>query len=148
MDKILSKKNNIKTNNLEGRNNTINIESIIFIGDNIINQYSLKNFNNINNQKNKNILYTPENGNSKNKNKEKNNFLKKFKISILCSNKKKNANSNSVKYTNNISIKLSNNKIKKKSKNTIYNYNIKKIGPLSFNNLIANIRAKKKKYYI
>ena len=89
LDKILSKKNNIKTNNLEGRNNTINIESIIFIGDNIINQYSLKNFNNINNQKNKNILYTPENGNSKNKNKEKNNFLKKFKISILCSNKKK-----------------------------------------------------------
>ena len=144
LDKIFSKKKNIKNNNLEGRNNTINIESIIFIGDNIINQYSLKNFNNINNQKNKNILYTPENGNSKNKKKEKNNFLKKFKISILCSNKKNNVNSNSLKYTNNISIKLSNNKIKKKSKNTIYNYNIKKIGPLSFNNLIANIRAKTK----
>ena len=164
LNRIFNKKNNIKSNNLESRNNTINIESIVFVGDNNnINQYSLKKFKNKNNPKNNNIIYTPENENSQNKKTEKNNFLKKFKISILCSNKKNHTNNNSIKYANiskkkkiigeknhnynNISLKLSDNKFKiknkKNNKNIIYNYNNKKIGPLSFNNLITNIRAKK-----
>ena len=163
LNRIFNNKNNKINNISESRNNTINIESIVFVGDNNnnnnTNQYSLKSFNN----KNKNVIYTPKNYCSKNNNKNaKNNFLKKFKISILCSNKKNknNTNNNSIKKSNisktkkkrgdnynNISLKFTENKNvlknKKKNKNVIYNYNNKKGGPLSFGNLINNIRGKK-----
>ena len=170
LNRIFNRKKNNKSNIYESRNNTINIESIVFVGDssnnNNNNQYSFKNLNK-NNNKIKNIIYTPKNGyNQKNNNyNEKINFLKKFKISILCSNKKNNTNNNSIKNPsnskikkklieekkninyNNISLKLSDNRFKiknkNKNKNIIYNFNNKKVGPLSFNNLISNMRAKK-----
>ena len=160
LNRRFNKKNENKINNLESRNNTINIESIVFFGDNSNNQYSLKIFNN-KNTKTKNIVYTPKNIFSKKRSKNKNNnFFKKFKISILCSNRKNNTNNNSIKNQNisktkkkieknsncdNTSLKLAENKfrIKKKNKNIIYNYNNKKIGPISFNNLITNIKVKK-----
>ena len=170
LNKIFNKTNNKK--HFESRNNTINIESIVFVGDsnNINKQYSQKSINknssksrSKNNSKNKS---SPKNGNLRKNNKnEKNNFLKKFKISILCSNKKTKTNNNSKNksvskikkkttdsknhiYYNNISLKLGEKKSKINSKrnnnkNIIYNYNSKKFGPLSFNNLITNMRTKK-----
>ena len=175
---ITNKKNTNKSNVYESKNNTINIESIVFVGDNSSNinnnnnnnnnQYSLKNLNK-NNNKIKNIIYTQKNGLKKRNSNynEKNNFLKKFKTSILCSNKKNKTNNNSIKKPNNskmkkrlvedkkkisynnISLKLTENRFKNKnitkrnSKNIIYNFNNKKTGPLSFNNLITNMRAKR-----
>ena len=153
----ISRKKTNKSNINESRNNTINIESIVFVGDNSNynnnnnnnNQYSFKSLNK-NNTKIKNIIYTPKNGFAKKNSNynEKNNFLKKFKISILCSNKKNKTNNNSIKKHsnsrikkrlvedkkninyNNISLKLSENRFKKNNKN-------------NSNNIIYNFNNKK-----
>lgn len=166
LNKIINRKNNI----IDSKNSTINIESIVFVGDNKNNmQYSQKSFfkiksRNKNNSRNKSKnksksknASTPKNSCLKKNKNEKNNFLKKFKISILCNNTKYiTSNDSKNKSSSKINKKVSENKknnIKSKvadkkkyskiNKNIIYNYNIKKIGPLSFNNLISNVRTKK-----
>ena len=101
LNKIFNRKKINRSNIYESRNNTINIESIFFVGDNSNNnnnnQYSLKSLNK--NNKVKNIIYTPNNRYIKKNNNYNgnNNFLKKFKISILCSNRKNNTNKNRIK---------------------------------------------------
>ena len=173
LNKIFNRKKINRSNIYESRNNTINIESIFFVGDNSNNnnnnnQYSLKSLNK--NNKMKSIIYTPNNRYIKKNNNYNgnNNFLKKFKISILCSNKKNNTNNNSIKnpsnskakkriiedkkitnYNNNSSHKISENifKInnKRNKKNVINSFNNKKIGPMSYNNLITNNTRGEKK---
>ena len=158
LNKLLNKNNNI----FENRSSTINIESIVFVGDNNINQYSQKNLNRNSKSKSKNSSRnkkkknsSPKNGFLKNYNKTS--FLKKFKFNILTNDnkisnniynnctskiKKKMKNKNKNISYNNISIKLGEKKSKINSKsninkNIINNYNTKKFGPISFNDFIT-----------
>ena len=154
---------NKKKGKKESRNNTINIESIIFIGD--INDHSSKSHSKSRNKsKEKKIIFTPTNMFRKSDFKDKkSNYLNKYKINILCNKKKYKTNNNSIKNIistkikkkgtkknlnnnhHNISLRLAENKFKLGNKKTnIYNFNNKKKGPISFNNLISNIRTKKK----
>ena len=161
-ESYISRLYNKKIINKESRNNTINIESIVFFGDN--NEPSSKSGSKSKNKsKEKKMIYTPKNLINKNKSKnDKSNFLKKFRINILYNNtnnsikrintskiKNKGANKN-INY-NNISLKLVENKYKldskisnKSKKRIIYNFTNKKIVPISFNNLTSKIRTKKK----
>ena len=160
-ESYISRMYNNKKFNKDSRNNTINIESIVFIGD--INDPSSKSASKSkNNSKDKKFIYTPKNIINKNKIKnDKINFLKKFRTNILCNNTNnsiKNINTSRIKKKrtnkkinyNNISLKLVENKYKLDSKNNgskkriVYNINNKKLVPISFNNLTSNIRTKKK----
>ena len=142
--------------------NTINIESIAFMGDN--NDQSSKS---LSKSKDKKITFTPKNIFTKKcNNKEKSNFLNKYKINILCNKTKYRTNTNSIKNIistkiqnkktkkkinyHNISLKLTEHKFKLGKKNTnkigkkiSYNLNNKKAGPISFSNLLSNVRMKK-----
>ena len=159
---------NKKKTKKESRNNTLNIESIIFIGDN--NDHSSNSASKSKNKsKEKKIIFTPNNMYIKNEfNNQKPNFLDKFKTNILSNKKKFKTNNNSIKNIistkikkkgtkkrinnyHNISLKLSDNKFKlgnpktnKCGKRITYNLNSKKSGPLSFNNLLSNVRKKNK----
>ena len=149
-----------KKNKRENRNNTINIESIVFFGDNN-NPSSRSVSKSKKSSKEKKIIFTPKNMFSKKDfKKDKSNYLNKFKV-------KYNTNSNSIKNIistkmknkgtkkkinhHNISLRLKENKYKLGNKNTskskkriIYNLNNKKKGPISFHNLLSNVRTKKK----
>ena len=163
-ESYISRIYNNKKGQKETRNNTINIESVIFVGDN--NDQSSKSQSkskNKNKSKEKKIIFTPTNMFRKNDFKsEKSNFLNKFKINILSNKKKYKTNNNSIKNImstkikkkgtkkkinnyHNISLKLTENKFKLRNRKTnIYNLNTKKSGPISFNNLISNVRNKRK----
>ena len=161
-ESYISRMHNKKKIKKESRNNTINIESIIFCGDNT-NQSSKNLSKSRNKSKTKTIIFTPKNMFRKNDLKdEKSNFLNKFNINILCNKKKYKTNNNSIKNIittkikkkgtkkkisnyHNISLKLSENKFKIGKRNTnIYNFKNKKTGQISFNNILSNVRAKKK----
>ena len=155
----IHKKKKIKK---ESRNNTINIESIIFCGDNT--DHSSKNLSKSKNKsKKKTIIFTPKNMfMNKDLKNEKSYFLNKFNINILCNKKKFKTNNNSIKNIisskinkkgtkkkinnyHNISLKIAENKFKIGKKNTnVYNFKNKKSGQISFNNILTNVRAKKK----
>jgi len=163
-ESYISRIHNKKKGQKETRNNTINIESVVFMGDN--NEQSSKSLSkskNKNKSKEKKIIFTPTNMFRKSDFKsEQSNFLNKFKINILSNKKKYKTNNNSIKNImttkikkkgtkkkinnyHNISLKLTENKFKLKNRKTnIYNLNNKKYGPISFNNLISNVRNKRK----
>ena len=144
----------------ESRNNTINIESIVFIGDN--NEPSSKSKSKSKkNSKEKKSIFTPKNMFIKRDFKnDRSNFLNKYKIkyntntnsikNIISSKMKNKGTKKKINY-HNISLKLTENKFilgnKKSSKSrkrNKFNMNNKKSGPISFNNLLSEVRTKKK----
>ena len=148
-----------KKDKRENRNNTINIESIVFYGDNNPSSKSVSKSKK--SSKEKKIIFTPKNMlNKKDYKKDKSTYLNKFKVKYNTNNNSiKNIMSTKIKNKgtkkkinyHNISLRLKENNFKLGNKNTsksrkriIYNLNNKKTGPISFNNLLSNVRTKKK----
>ena len=155
------KKNKEQT---ESRNNTINIESIVFVGDNNEPSSKSKSKSKKNSKEKKNI-FTPRNMFIKRDfRNDRSNFLNKYKIkyntntnsikNIISSKMKKKGTKKKINY-HNISLKLTENKFmlgnknhSKNGKRNKFNMNNKKSGPVSFNNLLSDIRTKKKNNHV